>query len=319
MRLKSCLNIILPKNKFLYYIFYIAISLLLILALPYGCRKFEPERIIKIETVSISDVSYNSCSVKGTILDLSNKGINQHGFCWDIIHDPTIANNNIQLGSKIIKGTFTANLTDFSSSTTYYVRAYATNSEETAYGNEIMFRTSDALYDSRDGQYYLTIEIGTQMWMAEDLNFCSKSGSWYYENDSITYAELYGRLYTWETAKNVCPEEWHLPTDSEWKELEMYLGMTQEQSDSTGWRGTDQGVQLSIYGNSHFNGLLAGYRFYTGVFYDMSASAYYWSSTEASADFAWGRYISPNEISGINRTGLLKESGFSVRCIQDEK
>jgi len=107
------------------------------------------------------------------------------------------------------------------------------------------------------------------------------------------------------------------PDDSEWKDLEMHLGMTQVQADNTGWRGTDQGVQLSIDGNSRFEVLFAGYRFYTGAIYDLGTSAYFWSSAEASNDFAWCRFITPDEYTGVNRSGFLKESGFSVRCVND--
>jgi len=180
-----------------------------------------------------------------------------------------------------------------------------------------MFKTYGVLTDSRDGQTYKIIETGTQWWMAENLNFFTSNDSWYYDNDSAKYAGTYGRLYTWENSNNICPDGWHLPDDSEWKDLEMHLGMTQVQADNTGWRGTDQGVQLSIDGNSRFEALLAGYRFYTGAFYDLGTSAYFWSSTEASDDFAWCRFIATGEYTGINRSGFLKESGLSVRCVKD--
>ncbi|MCK4346313.1 MAG: hypothetical protein KAX05_13600 [Bacteroidales bacterium] len=268
-----------------------------------------------ISTTVISNITWNSATSGGNATANGGAPITTRGVCWSNSQNPTIADAFTTDGSGT--GSFTSSITGLTPNTTYYVRAYATNSAGTGYGNEITFKTYGMLNDSRDGQIYKTIEIGEQWWMAENLNFYTSNGSWYYKDDSVTYVETYGRLYTWETAKNVCPAGWHLPTDSEWKELEIYLGMTQVQADNTGWRGTDQGIQLSIDGNSRFEALLAGYRFYTGAFYDLGTSAYFWSSTEASNDFARCRFLSKETNTGINRTGFLKESGFSVRCVQD--
>ena len=268
-----------------------------------------------ISTTAVITITWNSAESGGNITDDGGSPVTKRGVCWSASQNPTIANDTTLNGNGI--GSFTGFITGLTPNTTYYVRAYATNSEGTGYGDEIMFKTYGVLNDSRDGQSYKTVEIGSQWWMAENLNFYSNSGSWYYDNDSVTNAETYGRLYIWETAENVCPAGWHLPTDSEWKSLEMHLEMTLLQADNTGWRGTDQGVQLSIDGNSHFEALPAGYRFYTGAFYDLGTSAYFWNSTEASTGFAWCRYITPDKYTGVNRSGFLKESGFSVRCVQD--
>jgi hypothetical protein len=77
--------------------------------------------------------------------------------------------------------------------------------------------------DSRDGQTYQTIKIDNQVWMAENLNYRTSSGSWCYDNSSDN-CEKYGRLYTWETAKGVCPSGWHLPSTKEWSVLIANLG-----------------------------------------------------------------------------------------------
>lgn len=268
-----------------------------------------------VSTSPAGNITWNSATSGGNVIENGGAPITTRGVCWSNSQNPIIADAFTTDGSGT--GSFASSITGLTPNTTYYTRAYATNSEGTGYGNEIMIKTYGVLNDSRDGQSYKTVELGSQWWMAENLNFYSNSGSWYYDNDSVTYAEAYGRLYTWETAENICPAGWHLPTDSEWKELEMYLGMTQVQTDNTGWRGTDQGVQLSIDGNSRFEALLAGYRFYTRAFYDLGTSAYFWSSTEASTDFAWCRYITPDEYTGVNRSGFLKESGLSVRCVKD--
>jgi uncharacterized protein (TIGR02145 family) len=117
-----------------------------------------------------------------------------------------------------------------------------------------------------DGNTYQAIKIGDQWWMAENLKVThyrngdpipnvTDSTEWsnlateaycVYENDE-SIAETYGYLYNWyvvNDSRNIAPEGWHVPTDEEWKELEMFLGMSQSEANGTGWRGTDEGGKL---------------------------------------------------------------------------
>ena len=80
-----------------------------------------------------------------------------------------------------------------------------------------------SLTDSRDGQVYKTIKLGSQEWLAQNMNYSTSNGSWCY-NDSIQYCEVYGKLYNWEAAKTVCPSGWHLPGADEWSVLTAFLG-----------------------------------------------------------------------------------------------
>jgi len=118
----------------------------LVMVLLFGCEKFEPERTVKVETGSVTNVSYTSCSVQGTILDKGENGIIQHGFCWTITQNPTTENNNTQLGSKSSTGNFFDILTGLLSGTTYYVRAYAQN-------NDGFFRVIKSLFQPRHSNY----------------------------------------------------------------------------------------------------------------------------------------------------------------------
>jgi len=77
--------------------------------------------------------------------------------------------------------------------------------------------------DERDEQTYSWVKIGTQTWMADNLNYVKRKEGWCY-NENPSNCAVYGRLYNWEDAMDVCPEGWHLPTDVEWNKLISYLG-----------------------------------------------------------------------------------------------
>jgi len=189
--------------------------------------------------------------------------------------------------------------------------------------------TTGIFTDRRDGHIYKWVGIGSQVWMAENLNFDTGSGSWVNDDNSAN-ADIYGRLYDWETACDVCPDGWHLPTDDEWKTLEMYLGMSQADANLTGWRGTDEGGKLKETGTidwcspntgatneSGFSALPGGFfnnlhRYCDGKGWRGS----FWSSTEYDSGNAWGRKLGC-DLSEVGRNGYGKGNGFSVRCIRD--
>ena len=95
--------------------------------------------------------------------------------------------------------------------------------------------------DKSDGKEYKTVKIGDQWWMSENLAFKTESGSFTY-TDLEDYVQTYGYLYNWETAKEVCPEGWHLPSDAEFEKLSNFLG------------GPDAaGGKLKEAGTTHWN------------------------------------------------------------------
>jgi hypothetical protein len=119
-------------------------------AVKYGKEKSfktESQTLASITTGTVSELTDNSAKVTATINGMGNgiDSILQHGFCWSTTQNPTTEDNKTELGNKSYTGEFSSNLTDLSPSTTYYVRAYATNSIGTAYGNEISFTTSAIL------------------------------------------------------------------------------------------------------------------------------------------------------------------------------
>lgn len=180
--------------------------------------------------------------------------------------------------------------------------------------------------DSRDGKEYRTIRIGDQVWFAENLDYKPHSGSCTYEND-MSMSTIYGRLYTWEAAHDVCPAGWHLPDDSEWKEMESAIGLEESDLDEMGWRGTDQGHKLKAQENWNQDGngtddfgfaaLPAGFSDCRDGFGSLGRFAYFWSSTETeNTKKAWIRKLYyPTD--AIGRSSYNKSFGFSVRCVKD--
>ncbi len=206
--------------------------------------------------------------------------------------------------------------------------------------------------DSRDGQSYNTVQIGTQCWMAENLNIGTMiNGSSnqtnnstiekYCYNNNPANCDTYGGLYQWDEAmqyvtiagtQGICPAGWHIPTDAEWMTMEEYLGMCSGTgsgcSGATGWRGTDEGGKLKEAGTSHwaspntgatnssgFTGLPGGYRYTSGSFDYLTNYAYFWSSSENGTS-AWRRYLFYNHAS-VFRGYEDKPFGFSLRCVKD--
>jgi uncharacterized protein (TIGR02145 family) len=199
--------------------------------------------------------------------------------------------------------------------------------------------------DSRDEHVYKWVKIGNQVWMAENLAYLpavsppmtgSNIEPYYYVYDyfgsSVAEAKAtakyvtIGVLYNWLAAKAACPSSWHLPKDTEWKQLEMKLGMTQKQADSTGYRGTDQGTQMksasgwnnSGYGSnsSGFSAIPGGCRYSGNHFFNITLFGYWWSATEDNTAIAWNRYVSV-DYAVVNRGNAKKEYGFSVRCVKN--
>ncbi|OFX84153.1 MAG: hypothetical protein A2W99_00035 [Bacteroidetes bacterium GWF2_33_16] len=159
--------------------------------------------------------------------------------------------------------------------------------------------------DPRDGHVYKTVKIGSQIIMAENLAFKTENGCWAYDNVSENISK-YGYLYNWETAKNIAPLGWHLPTSEEWEKLHKYLGDDIKKV----YNAIKEG------GNSNFNALLGGNRSAFGAFYNMELSTYFWSASVYNRNQVWAFYCD----SGGQNADLYDDdssNGFSVRLFKD--
>ena len=162
-----------------------------------------------------------------------------------------------------------------------------------------------------------TVQIGNQIWMAENLNIKVK-GSYCYGNDPAN-CKRYGRLYTWKAANkavNLVPG-WHLPTDEEWKTLERNLGMGAADAKTRGWRDSgDVGTKLEEGGSSGFDARFAGCGYSYGYFSNLGLDGCFWSASPLGSSQAWHRQVYRGN-SGVYRHGNHRNYRFSVRVLKD--
>ena len=124
----------------------------------------EPPVVATVGTSPVTSVGLTTASSGGNITDDGAAPVTVRGVCWGTSPNPVSTGDHTTDGAG--SGTFVSNLTGLSAGTLYYVRAYATNSAGTAYGNEVSFTTS---ISDIDGNIYKTVKIGSQIWMVENL------------------------------------------------------------------------------------------------------------------------------------------------------
>jgi uncharacterized protein (TIGR02145 family) len=171
--------------------------------------------------------------------------------------------------------------------------------------------------DSRDNTTYKTIQIGSQIWMADNLDFETESGSWEYENSSINGSN-YGRLYNWETAQQACPDGWHLPTNMEWITLITHLGGAGLAGGKLKETGTAHWKIPNSYATneSYFSAIPGGLRTPAEDFLNMGEKAYFWTSSSDDNTNAFFRKLDYDRAS-IAYGPKGKSSALSIRCVKD--
>ena len=228
-----------------------------------SCSDDDPDPILPstLTTLSVSDITETSAKSGGNITDDGGGEINSKGLVWSTNSNPSLENHIGITEEGPVGGTFTSSITGLSPETAYYVRAYATNSAGTSFGNDVMFETlpeeDEIIYGQAidvDGNLYTTVFLGQQEWFAENLRVGHYSdGSsitsigysrpfsvWIeqsagattlypYEQLGISLTEFintYGRLYNWYATvdeRGLCPTGWRVPTDGDFTELRNFI------------------------------------------------------------------------------------------------
>lgn len=202
-----------------------------------------------------------------------------------------------------------------------------------------------------DGNVYNTVSIAGQCWLKENLKTSHYSNgsiiqnitdgtAWsslttgafcWYNNDSTSYNNVYGKLYNWHAVNDscgLCPEGFHVPNESEWNIMGILLDNTID-TNAMGLVGSDIGGKLKEAGTVHwttpnagatnisgFSALPGGFRLYNGSYIGILENSVFWSSTEFNMSNAWRRTLY-YEYSNMNRYFIPKSCGSSVRCVMD--
>jgi len=237
------------------------------------------------------------------------------------------------------------NWSDWERSTLFSVRCLQDSNYSSGGGQSSIIHGTPVTYE---GETYETVVIGTQTWMARNLNYAVGVSKCY--NESNANCKIYGRFYDWATAMNIdascgsktisncgatvssphqgiCPSGWHIPSNADWDNLMRYVDGTSGTSSpytspaagkylkaTSGWNEGGNGEDK--YGFSALPGGDGGYGSYHGSLDYAGSYGYWWSSTEGEANNAYGRTMSRyNE--GVNGDNYSKRKFSSVRCLQD--
>ena len=289
-----------------------------------------------LTTSTVTSVTISSAISGGNITTDGGTIVTERGICWGSLQNPTITDNKLTQGTGI--GTFTCNLAGLQPNSNYYVRAYATNSIGTSYGNELDFKTYS--FSDIDNNFYHSVIIGTQTWMVENLKtthlnngtaipLVTNNAQWYiltttpaycwYNNDEVSNKMTYGALYNWYSASNanLCPIGWHVPTDAEWTTLIDHLGGSTGAASKLKETGTTHWGYLNIGATNEtgFTAIPAGDRVNDGIFGNLTLGAFIWHSNELTT---WGGQItSISDTPDVYIEPFSKEFGGSVRCVKD--
>ena len=186
-----------------------------------------------------------------------------------------------------------------------------------------------------DGNYYPTIQIGAQTWMAGNLRTTRyndgtviphvtdnaawqglTTGAWAYYNHDENHNSIYGKLYNWYAAitGKLCPQGWHIPTRAEFNHLADYLGTSAggKMKSIIGWNSPNTGAT----NESGFSGLPGGTRAADGSFAEIGNAGYWWTTTDLDGSNSWLRTLNFNN-NGFNNNGLHRKRGLSCRCVKD--
>jgi len=297
-----------------------------------------------IATSPVTNITANTAICGGYGISDGGSAIISKGVCWSTQGNPTINDSKTNDGSTTAD--FVSSITNLNPETTYYVRAYAINSNGVNYGSQRIFETlpiscgnnvSDA-----DENIYETVQIGSQCWLKSNLRTTKFSdntnialvegNSWgsltsaafcYYQNNYSNYGETYGALYNWYavSSNKLCPLGWHVPSDEEWLELATFCtgvdgagGMLKEEG-TNHWNSPNTGAS-NYYS---FTALPGGGRMPGGVlilFEGINDDCNLWTSTSYNSTRSIYFNMS-SQTALLYRNNWDNHAGFSVRCVKD--
>ena len=316
-------------------------------------RCIEDDGLPILKTLFVSNLTTSSATTGGNIYFEGSSPIIAKGVVWSAIENPTIDINDGMTNDGIQGGEFESSVTGLFTNHTYFLRAYATNSNGTSYGNQIVFKTYFGVITDIDNNNYYTVQAGTQLWMAQNLKASrfsngdeiphiapgdfswsstdSPAKTWFYDyfywdTDSASVVNAYGFLYNWyavNDSRNICPTGWRIPNFEDWGILVNNLGGSQTAGGKMKSTASEPNnhPRWNLPNNgasneSSFSGLPGGTRSSTGNFWDLGYYGFWWLSNQESLEFATSFSLG-NWDTNISSYSEYKRSGLSVRCIAE--
>jgi len=327
-------------------------GIILILIFNLSCKKVKTILLPVVSTSPVTEILYTTATCGGIIEDDGGGSVNV-GVCWGTNPGPTTADNKTYEGTP--SGKFVSSISGLKPGSLYHVRAYATNITGTVYGDDVSFTTKvfEVNYNSGltygtvtdiDGKSYKTIQIGIQLWLAENLktskfndgssiplitdyaqwtNIVTPGYCWFDNNDTL-YKKIYGAYYNWfavNTGK-LCPTGWHVPSESDWQILVDFLGGDNNAGANLKEMGTNNWVlsNKDATNATGFTALPAGGRAaQDGTFTGQGYYGGWWSTAEFNTSplgVAWSWWVI-GDSTAVFHSEIFKKNGFSVRCLKD--
>ncbi|MDA3930261.1 MAG: FISUMP domain-containing protein [Prolixibacteraceae bacterium] len=299
------------------------IYIVLLVFLLNACRH---EIEFEVSKPVIEYITHNSCRISYEVYNDDYYSPEKLGFCLSEI--PNYDDRSKISLPKTRDGYFESIIPNLKPSTTYYLKGVCEEGEQLYFSDEVTFETKtiQTFTDERDGNEYTILNYPSQQWMGENLKYV-------FESDLIkeaTVEESYctGAYYAYEIADKVCPSGWHLPSDEEWLNLELFLGMESEEANKmfynrgniakemflAGW-GNYQNWNFKINNKSGFSILPAGRKSAENKDVGRGRRAYFWSSTEVESDLIIREFDITAD--GIGRIPFSGEY-CSIRCGKDK-
>ncbi len=319
-------------------------TFILLLSLIYivSCKK-KPDPPI-ITTIPVTGISYKTALSGGDVTSQGGDYVTGRGISWDSLANPKIVVNGWTIEQGTL-GTYESMLVELSPNTTYYVRAYAKNLTGIGYGSDVSFTTKKyGSVTDVDGNIYETADIGTQVWMAENLKTTKYQNGdligtttpikldisdqitpkyhWDNYDGTESNVQTYGKLYTWYAVtdnRGVCPAGWHITTEVDLEELTTFLGGINEAGSKLKESGISHWISPRILATneSGFSALPGSDRDIHGNFQLNGFSSKFWTSQELdeTKSIFWSLSGNNNAVANANTD---KGNGLSVRCVKDK-
>lgn len=312
----------------------------LLVLLSVSCKNDE---LPKLKTYEVTQVTQTRAFISGVILSDGGIPVNDRGYCIDTLPSPNLDNAQIKIYEGNGLGEYSRYINNLTPNKTYYIRVFAINENGITYGNEIQFSTLSNLFtDSRDGRLYKMVNIGNQIWMAENLKATklnegtsipnvtdedewgelTSSAYCIIFNDTDDIPDTYGHLYNFHAVNTgkLCPEGWHVPTSDDWTQLFIYLGGVEiagaklKEVGIEYWSSPNTGATNEV----GFSALGGGFRYESGFYYGFGDYATFWTANESAPNRPFAVWISNMGINAMLHSEFNDYNrAFSVRCLKN--